>query len=416
MDTNYLEQQKLQEDNDLLNTDLFDVKSVDSQMSENLEQSKIIQKNQELQLGINDIKNRDSISVNSDMEKVIKLQDAGNEEDFLINEPRYIGFDRKYADFVSKNENYQIIQIRKKLKEYFNLQEGNKRARYLALKDIDKACGNYTFLRFTLFKGKKKQKLKEEVNDLRKEVQKELKLLGKQKSNVAKESSQKLYKTTTQYENKDGVVIEHRKMERQLSTSEVAQKRYDERGKYGGQKVGWAGRFFAGFVGTVRFLVENPIRLGLKAVTVPFWAVNEMIRPIVKATGHSPQRHIKFPGLHSPFTYSDRTIRTMRRWFGKEIGNKSLHNNDGAGSKWYDAFLVDYKRDKLTNKAIYEEEANLAELEADLRSLNANEDFDEEYYMDAEERESLAKKDQEDRIKIDFEGELEENKENIDGE
>ena len=265
---------------------------------------------------------------------------------------------------MSKSENHQIILIRRKLKSYYEINETNLRGKYLALKELDKACGDYTFLRFTMFRGKKAKRLKKEVTELRKEVNIRLKALKDQKNKKRKD------------------------LQRDHTNSKQAQKLYDKYVRLG-NKTGFGLRFLGGVIGTVRFLVENPIRLALKAVTVPFWAVNEAARGLVKASGHRPQRHIKYPGLHSPFTYSDRTIRTLRRWFGNDGTStnryRSLHNNEGRGANWYDAFLTDYQNDKLNNKNLYEEEAQMALLERGI-GLDDYADDEEREYMEEQER------------------------------
>ena len=338
-------------------------------ISVNREQNLLLDDNRLSFLSIGD-NNNVPFSEDLDIKQVVKLKDAGEDENLLDpDEPKYIGFDRKFAGFKNKTESHQIIMIRKKLESYYEIPEHNLRAKYLALKELDKACGDYTFLRFTLLKGKKAKTLKKEVNQLREEVGRRLKTLKDQKTKRQKDT------------------------QKDHTNSKAAQKKYDSFVKLG-NKTGFGLRFLGGVVGTVRFLVENPIRLALKAVTVPFWAINETIRPIVKATGHRPQRHIKFPGLHSPFTYSDRTVRILRRWFGRESRYKALHNNEGRGSKWYDAFLTDYESDKLSNKALYEEEAMLSELESMGGADDEYADEEEREYMENESRPSLAEDDE----------------------
>ncbi len=320
------------------------------QEKEKEQQERDLFQKQEEQLDRQSVKAEDFDFVELDISAVEK-------EEKLPAGPQLIGFDRRFAGFKTKKENHEIILIRIKLKEYYEVPETNPYARYVALKELDKACGSYIFLRFTMFKGKRVKQMKREVEELRHEVQAELKKIDKKSLQDAKA----IDRNTTSKRTKEDQKLE-KDLEKRARLVRV------------GGNLSMGAKLLAGTVGVARFLVENPVRLALKVVTVPFWAVNEAARGIVKATGHKPQRHLRFPGLYSPSTYSDRTVRTFRRWFhgnnqhydnlGVTNRYRSLHNNDGGGSNWYDAFLTDYHSDKLDNKNLFEEEADYRKMEA----------------------------------------------------
>ena len=281
--------------------------------------------------------------------QIVKLKTEQNNRLILrnVNGPRFIGMDERFATIRTKMDDYKIAKIRSRLKNYHEVKHAGVRSKYLALKDLDKACSDYTFMSFSLFRGKSGARLLEEVRGMRKEIKTELRKV--EGGRIAKLSEKKGEKS---------------------EDAKLRDKRWAEV-RIGGRLNIFA-RAAAGLVGLTRFVVENPIRLALKAVTLPFWAINEVARGVVKATGHRPHRHIKFPGLHSPSTYYARTIRSFRRWFapssnfgiqmgGKEAYQKSLHNNEGRGSKWYEAFLTDYKHDSMISRSLAEEEEMIAE-------------------------------------------------------
>ena len=260
-------------------------------------------------------------------EDIIKRQKKAK-IDRKWNEPFYVGFDRKYSG-EKNDDSARMALIKNRLYDYYETLD-NKGDELKALNRIVKACDGYLLKRIRKvpmmllmsWKFPKFCARWHEVRMLKKEAKKKIAELTKNNVNPS-----------LIYENP------------------------------GAMYVGNLGALVGGPIALVRFLVENPIRLVLKVLTVPVWAVNEGIREIVKWRGGIPPRHIKFPGLHWLREYIDRNDT----WLTKNGTTKKVDPHAGMGQHWYDKFFVDYH---TKDKDIIER----AQLDMDM----AQYDFDED--------------------------------------
>ena len=257
-------------------------------------------------------------------EQLLKRRKAESKKSIKHNwgEPWYVGFDKKYTA-VKADDSLEMERIKEKLDKVLEEIEKEKQKEPTAdvaakLTDLIKSCDTYTSGRHKKYLGKfyflrpigrlKFHARFREVVALRRRAQKELEARVQKKTKMAPE----LIVENDNYKSIHGV-----------------------------EDFGGLSSFGITVAAILRFMVENPIRLGLKALVLPFWAINEGIRQVVKWTGHRPQRHIRFPRLHTAVDYYDKLVRVFRGRF----------RSSEYREHWYDLFFTTYCNDKV-NKDI----------------------------------------------------------------
>ena len=235
----------------------------------------------------------------------------------------YIGFDRKYA-VIQKDDSEQMKRIKVKLYEVFNELDKEKEGKKLSEKDKESILAKLTVLK---------------TNCDYFLIQKYRRSGGIVSSSIKYYEYSKRWNEVEKLRKRVAAEIRKRK-----PAEPVRQTIEDEQFEYKYKKVGedlkWYQKLGFGALALGRFLIENPLRLILKGLTVPVWAVNEGIRKIIIASGGNPQRHIKFPGLYRPGQFYERMVN---RFTGDSISE----------GRWYDRFLTYYEGDK---KIVYVDE------------------------------------------------------------
>ncbi len=83
----------------------------------------------------------------------------------ILPEPEYIGIDEKFAQ-IKSDDGERMIKVRTALKHYHEALSNNSDVTE-PLNAIIKACDNYTYMRFSLFRGSRGKKRLKEVKELR---------------------------------------------------------------------------------------------------------------------------------------------------------------------------------------------------------------------------------------------------------
>ena len=270
-----------------------------------------------------------------ELEKAIAEKHKNEKIERTWREPRYVGLDKKYSG-EKRDDSARMARIKNRLNDYFAIVENRKKGdEVAALSKIVQSCDNYLHLRYrkvpmmllTAWRFPKFCVRWHEVRMLRK----------KAKERIA-----------------------------ELTRNNVNPFLIHER--LGQVYLGHAGALVGAPWALVRFLVENPIRLVLKVLTVPVWAANEGIRKIVKWRGGIPPRHIKFPGVYWLREYMNRNDAFL----SPSGTNARIDEHAGRGQHWYDRFFVDYhtKDQDIIDRA---------QLDMDMAEF----DYDEENLPDA---------------------------------
>lgn len=176
--------------------------------------------------------------------------------------PKHIALEERFS-YDRTDDGDRMLDVRRKLRYYFkSVHEGSTKEQYDNLTRLKAECDAYCRGRFSIFKwGRGGERLKE-VKALKRQADEKQRTLP----NVVGASA--------------GVEYIYNRDRVEYLTN-------------------------AGAVVTLgRFLIENPIRLGLTAIALPFWAVNMSIRAIQKRQGKTPIRRLTLPWMHRWGYYS----------------------------------------------------------------------------------------------------------------
>lgn len=272
-----------------------------------------------------------SASLNIEMPKIIKAEEVNQQNlrpyDLEAGE-NYIEFSKEGAMF-QEGDSAKMRKIRNAIKAYY--ADGSNKEE--ALKNIIKACDSYTRFKFTLLKKGRGLERLEQVKELR------------------EEANLKLERLNEKQEQEKYIYTERRAMVETYGYSIP---------KMASSKI----------LGAMRFVIENPIRLILKGLVLPVWAINEGVRGIQKLSGKQMNRHISFPGLHSFKHYQHELYRLF---------NGHLNSYEEANG-----FLTNYK-----GKYIYDQDI-LDRMQADMDMIGED-GADYDYKVDGATQEGASK-------------------------
>ncbi len=184
-------------------------------------------------------------------EKSVKKK--GKTEDIPAG-PKHIAFEERFT-YDRIDDSTDMKDVRRKLRYYYeSLQKGDTNGQVVNLHKLVKECDSYLKGKFSIFKwGRARERLKE-VKELKREANKKLAALPKNFNGLG--NIELIHNTGGYVSNLGAAVV-----------------------------VG-------------RFLIENPIRIALTAIALPFWAVNECIRGVQKAMVKTPNRRLRLPWMH----------------------------------------------------------------------------------------------------------------------
>lgn len=319
MSDEFYEVKNIEEDWTLIETN----KSAQKETNEKL--------NKDISLNTEQKNKSTSASLNIEMPKVIKAEEVNQQNlrpyDLEAGE-NYIEFSKEGAMF-QEGDSAKMRKIRNAIKAYY--ADGSNKEE--ALKNIIKACDSYTRFKFTLLKKGRGLERLEQVKELREEANLKLERL-----NEKQEQGKYIY-------------TERRAMVETYGYSAP---------KMASSKI----------LGAMRFVIENPIRLILKGLVLPVWAINEGVRGIQKLSGKQMNRHISFPGLHSFKHYHHELYRLF---------NGHLNSYEEANG-----FLTNYK-----GKYIYDQDI-LDRMQADMDMIGED-GADYDYKVDGATQEGASK-------------------------
>lgn len=316
------------------------IKHVENQIQQNIQ----VQKQEQIQevennVMLDNVEQQKQSNLDNEMPEAVQKEQIkrNNEPPYEPEDGVYIQLSKKGAE-IQAGDSDKMKKIRRYIKDY--VQAPTLQAKQRALEGVIKACNSYTFMKFSLFKGARAKERLNQVKDVRTEAQTAL-----------------------------DQVKEKRKEKGNTVLGKGPEFIYNEASEV--EFNGFTG-VFAHLVGLGRFLVENPIRLALKAVVLPFWAINEAIISSQRKRGVKvPNRHLKFPGLHGFNTYSKRTLSVLKGQF----------NQDGREAY---GFLEYYKKEDFeiqqrmaADMAMAQEDIDDEEIEEEIRQSNIEDQEDE---------------------------------------
>ncbi len=176
--------------------------------------------------------------------------------------PKHIALDERFS-YDRIDDDTRMLDVRRKLRYYFkSVYEGDKRKQYDNLDRLKKECDAYCKGRFSIFKwGRGKERLNE-VKALKREASEKQKTLYDKTEGVS--NLELIYNSPQGY----------------LTNGQAA-------------------------IVVGRYIIENPIRLALTAIALPFWAINQTIRGVQKLAGKTPIRRLTLPWMHRFAYYRD---------------------------------------------------------------------------------------------------------------
>ncbi len=290
-------------DNSLIITD--NKKSAVSGLEDKMEESFIIEKKVS--------KSRKESPENESEHIGVKQRSGQNmAEDTIEVKAKHIGFDQRYTRIVTtdnimvdgkkkkvKVDDIGMMDVRRKLRYYFDsVASGNQSEQRRNLQRLIKECDNYCRGKFYIFKwGRQAGERLKEVKQLKRDAQRKLDT-----------------------------------MPRKINQSDKINLIVDEERNTGQTYINAKETC----VNMLRFLIENPIRIGLSVLTMPVWIINEYIRFFQGKLGFQQNRSIKIPWMHRWIYYAGRQYYKRKTGLFSLSGHRSfmerffLHRTDYA--------------------------------------------------------------------------------------